>query len=114
MVVKYGASVKERANEIVNMALGLVASKRVDGPPSSESAALAQEIAEQLNRYPVVSLADYFASKEVSRNLFASAKKFENYGYATAVTTLKRLEPEAKAVVGVLLDFFSLDRKQVL
>ena len=35
-------------------------------------------------------------------------------GYATAVTTLERLEPEAKAVVGVLLDFFSLDRKQVL
>lgn len=110
----YGAAGKERANEIVNMALGLVASKRDDGLPSSESAALSKEIAAQLNRYPVATLANYFAGKEVSRNLFALAKRFESHGYATALTAPERLEPEAKAVIGVLSDFFDFDRKQVL
>jgi hypothetical protein len=111
---QYGSSGKDRANEIINVALGLVASKTGDDFISNESVALAGKITEQLSRYPVSTLADYFSGKDVSRRLFAAAKSLENYAYSSTVITIGELEVEAKAIIGVLLDFFGVDRKQIL
>ena len=111
---QYGTSGKERANEILSMALGYIASSTPDGPFSSESKKVDEQINEQLRSYPVATLATFFSSKDVSRKLFASAKSFENHGYGTTLIALNDLEVEAKAIIGVLLDFFGLDRKQVL
>lgn len=110
----YGASGWERANEIIDLALALVAADTGDGPVSEASTVVATKIGDQLGQYPVKTLANHFSKNDVSRKLFSLAKAFENYGYSLSLIELNNIEVETKAIVGVLLDFSSIDRKQVL
>lgn len=55
-------------------------------------------------------LAEYFTRTDVTRELFNLARLFESHAFARQVIAPSTLEPSLQAVLGVILDFLSIDR----
>jgi hypothetical protein len=68
----------------------------------------------ELDAIPTKSLAENFAKQSVSQDLFLVAKELESAAYRNAFIGPQTLSPTAKGMLGVLLDFWELDRKSFL
>ncbi len=64
-----------------------------------------------LKRIPVEMLGEYFARTE-NQDLFSLAREFEAHGFERAVLRPGDLGIQLKSLIGVMLDFFAIDRSQ--
>jgi hypothetical protein len=62
---------------------------------------------------PVGILAEYFAGTRLSSDLFRLAKLFSKYASERSFHPATELVPEVKSILGVLTDFFGLNRGQI-
>jgi hypothetical protein len=109
---RYGSRGKRRAEDIVALAANLVTS--VGGRYKNFGTAMQQEILAQSASLPVGILAEFFAKAGTLKSTFDTAIQFEQVGFARVPPAPGTLPSELQAVIGVLCDFFLIDRKNAL
>ena len=107
----YGERGKERTESITSAAIKLASSVIAS---SSISSALQLEIDKQLRGRPVEILADFFSKNSNVNSLLNTAKQFESLSYSKSVLLPSHLPVELQGILGLLTDFFRLDRKKML
>ncbi|HEY3743952.1 MAG TPA: hypothetical protein VGL53_29110 [Bryobacteraceae bacterium] len=109
---RYGAQGATGTKDLVALATGLIEQY------APEQRALGVRIREGLRReldaIPTKILAEYFAKQSVSHELFSVAKELEAAAYRTSFSAAHTLSPASRGIIGVLLDFWALDRKGIL
>lgn len=110
--LRHGSQGPAGTKRVLELATGLI------DQYAPEQRHLAIRIKEGLNRelesIPTNVLAEYFAKQSVSQELFSVAKELEAAAYSSASVPPNTLSPSAKGIIGVLLDFWDMDRKAIL
>ncbi len=110
--MRYGEVGQKRTEEILDMAIGVLAeSGKADLFSPSE---VREVYKKQMLDYPADILAEYFSKSSNMKLLFEAARKYDELAYSEVVTYPHQLSPELKAILGLLCDFFKLDRKSIL
>jgi len=107
----YGERGKERTETITDAAIKLASS--VIASPSIATT-LKRAVDEQTKNRPVGILSDYFAHTNNMNSLFKNASLFELHAYSQVVTTPSQLPIDLQSIIGLLTDFFRIDRKKIL
>lgn len=107
--IRYGESGKKNAEQIANFAGGLLDSEaKAFGP------ALRAEIHKQFENVRAEILAEALCSSRFMKDLFEFAKALEGEAFARNCRLPNSLDSGLRSVVGVLCDYFEIDRKDVL
>jgi len=109
---RFGAAGKERADEILNTALQILSSTKKEDLFSKSSTE--DEIKRQLENYPAELLAEYFAKNDVMKLLFEFARECEKIAYLSTPPKTTEVSSQIKSLLGLLCDFFKIDRKAVI
>jgi len=109
---RYGEAGRQRTEEVVQMALQLLADAGKTDLFSGE--ALRDEFDRQVSGYAAEVLGEHFAKTEQLKRLFSTALTFEGLAYAKAIRQPQELGSDEKAVIGLLCDLLRHDRKEVL
>jgi hypothetical protein len=110
--LRFGQAGRARTKEVAAMALNLIAES---GKASLLTFSdLEKELEKQLSEYAAETLSDYFAKSEILKNVFDRARTFERLAYSTTLTRPTDCNSDEKAVLGVLCDFFNVDRKEII
>jgi hypothetical protein len=80
----------------------------------SLSPRIRERLTKELDAIPTNLLAEYFAKSSVSHELFTVAKELEAAAYNTVFVPPHSLSPTAKGMIGVLFDFWEMDRRAIL
>ena len=67
-----------------------------------------------MNDYPAEVLAEHFSKPDTLKDLFDLAKYFEMIAFKNELPDPRMLTISAKALIGILCDFHSIDRKKFL
>jgi hypothetical protein len=97
---KFGNLGKDGVDKIISMAVEISGSKSASG------------IMKSLENIPTNILKDFFVKNENAKNIFNWAKDFENLGFKKVLTYPDKLDAPLKAIISVMLDFFSIERKK--
>lgn len=73
-----------------------------------------ERVGQELEAIPTKPLAEYFAKQSVSHDLFSVARELEGAAYKSVFVSPHDFSPAAKGVLGVLLDFWELERRSFL
>jgi hypothetical protein len=110
--LRHGSQGAAGTKQVLELATGLIEQY------APEQRMLAPRIRERLGKeldaIPTKLLAEYFAKQSVSQELFSVAKELEAAAYKAAFVAPPALSAAAKGLLGVLLDFWELDRKSFL
>jgi hypothetical protein len=109
---RYGEAGRQRTEEVVQMAIQLLAEAGKTDLGSGE--ALRREVARQVAEYRAEMLGEYFAKSESLKALFSSARTFESMAYARSVVRPDQASADQKALIGLLCDHVKHDRKDVI
>lgn len=109
---QYGSRGEAGTMQILDFATGLIEHY------APEQRALASRIRDglrsELGELPVNMLAQHFSKVSVSHELFAIAKELEAAAYNPKFVGPSAVSAPARALLGVLLDFWALDRRAIL
>lgn len=107
--LRHGSQGQTGTKHLLELATGLIEQY------APEQRMLAPRIKEKLRRdldsIPTKLLAEHFAKQSVSQELFSVAKELEAAAYKTDFVAPHALSPAVKGMLGVLLDFWQMDRK---
>ncbi|MEP7366869.1 MAG: hypothetical protein ABI972_26730 [Acidobacteriota bacterium] len=110
--LRYGSKGAAGTNQIVDLAVGLIEQY------APEQRVLGARIRERLRKgieaIPTKILAEFFAKQSVSQELFIIAKELEAAAYSAKFVPPATLTAPSKGMLGVLLDFWEMDRKSLL
>jgi hypothetical protein len=109
---RYGEAGHQRTEEVVQMALQLLADAGKTDLFSGES--LRDEFDRQVSEYRADILGEYFSKSDVLKNLFHLAGSFEMLAYSKPFKQPNEIPNEQKALVGLICDFVGQDRKAIL
>ncbi|MHB8974277.1 MAG: hypothetical protein ACYC4N_27915 [Pirellulaceae bacterium] len=109
---RYGEAGRQRTEEIVQMALQLLADAGKTELFSRET--LRDEFDRQVSEFPAEVLGEYFAKTESLKSLFSTARSFEELAYAKSLQRPHELLSEQKSIIALLCDLLKLDRKEVI
>lgn len=110
--IRYGEAGRGRTEEIVDMALHLLAESGKTDLFSETS--LKEEFRKQLSDYPADILAEHFSKSGTMKSLFELARSFEAQAYSKQITYPHECQTEQKALIGLLCDFMKIDRRDVI
>ncbi|MDH1007569.1 hypothetical protein N5J43_01550 [Pseudomonas nicosulfuronedens] len=108
---RYGSAGKDLTLKVGRMAAALVGSVVSD---QELGKTLEIEIQRQAEEVRADILAEFFSKAGVQSSLFDLAKLFESAAFASTVPVTSSLPGVAQAIIGVLSDFFEIDRKLIL
>lgn len=109
---RYGEAGRQRTEEVMRMALQLMA---VSGKSDQFSGkALREEFEKQSLGYHTEILGEYFSKSESLKALFSSARSFEEQAYSETLLQPNETPSDQKAVIGLFCDLLSLDRKAII
>jgi len=110
--LRYGSQGATGTTELLELATGLIAQyvpeQRVLGTRIREG------LRKELEAIPTKILGEFFAKQSVSYELFNMAKELEAAAYSAGFIAPNTLSPASKGLLGVLLDFWEMDRKAIL
>lgn len=110
--LRYGSQGAAGTKELLGLATGLIEQyapeQRVLGTRIREG------LRRELDTIPTKILAEFFAKQSVSQELFNVAKELEAAAYSTIFVPPATLSAASKGMLGVLLDFWEMDRKSVI
>ena len=109
---RYGEAEKQSTEEIVQMALHLLSVAGEADLLTYE--ALRREFDKQISEFGADILGEYFAKPDSIKNLFLLACSYEEQAYSSVVLRPHELPSEQKATIGLICDFFGLDRKRII
>ena len=105
---RYGNKGEEEIKKIIDMSLSFVEQFSVDGKSSVNQARY--NIDKQFQSMRTDILAEYFSNHEILKDIFNVSIKFEYYGMNRILEYPHSATIEIKSFIGVLLDYFELDR----
>ncbi len=108
---RYGAAGKFFTDKVARMASALVGSL-VSQPNAAES--IQHELSEQAAGVKAELLAEYFSKVTTQSGLFDAARELEAAAFARQVPQPSSMAATTQSFLGVLADFFVMDRKRVL
>jgi hypothetical protein len=110
--LRYGSQGATGTKELLGLATGLIEQyapeQRVLGTRIREG------LRDELEAIPTNMLAEFFSKQSVSHELFNIAKELEAAAYGRAFIAPSALSAATKGMVGVLLDFWEIDRTAIL
>lgn len=106
--LRYGTEGEEGTQRVVNLAVGLVEQYATGQRGIGQR--IKSALAKDLDSIKTGMLAEYLARQNVTQDLFATAKALESAAYARRFTALDELPATGRALIGVLLDFWEVDR----
>jgi hypothetical protein len=109
---RYGSRGRGRAEDALATATQLIASFAPDGQAVANR--LRTELLGELEKMSVDILGEFFAKNENAKELFTLARNFESRAYSRIFSSPGKLDAHPQAVLGVLLDFFGIDRRRFL
>ena len=110
--IRYGEQGESKALDLISTSSKLVSSF---GPGNDINAkAIEKVVLEQYQSIPSELLSEYFSSNKILKNLFNQAKAFEKLAMSRELISPPNLNGEMQADLGLLSDFFNIDRRKVL
>jgi hypothetical protein len=109
---RYGEAGRHRTEEIVQMALQLLAEAGKTDLFSGET--LSGEFEKQVSEYRADILGEHFAKAESLKNLFVTARNFEEQAYSKTLLRPHESPSEQKAIIGLICDLLGHDRKVII
>lgn len=109
---RYGEAGRQRTEEIGQMALQLLADAGKASFFSGET--LRDEFDRQVSEYRAEILGEYFAKTETLKNLFDTARLFDELAYAKTLLRPNEIPSELKSIIGLLCDLLHLDRREII
>ncbi|NKQ10644.1 hypothetical protein [Pseudomonas sp. SST3] len=104
----YGSRGKSGLKKIMGIALGLVEEHATEGATTARQVRLSVD--KQLAALQADILGSYFSRPEVGKNLFNTAKEFEQLSMQRQFTTHSQASTDLKSMFYCLLDHWSIDR----
>ncbi|WP_273860677.1 hypothetical protein [Photobacterium sp. GSS17] len=105
----YGSKGKSGLNKMLGLSLSLVEQFAEEGPSIARQ--VKSKISDEFESLPTQIIAEYFSKGEVARTLFNTAKELELYAMSKEFRPHTESSLETRALIGCLLDFWSIDRK---
>lgn len=109
---RYGEAGRQRTEEILQMAVQLLAETGKTDLLSTKE--LRSEIDRQVSEYGAEILGEHFSKTESLKNLFAIAGSFEEQAYSKTILRPFEVSSEQKAVIGLICDLLGFDRKTII
>ncbi|GJL63970.1 MAG: hypothetical protein NPIRA04_26240 [Nitrospirales bacterium] len=109
---RFGEHGKKRAEEIIATVESIMTS--VSGERLEGSSNLRTDFESQLYEYPAEILAEHFSKIRNLNELFSLSKKFESIAFNSELVKPQSLEGASRAFLGVLCDFYRIDRKSFI
>jgi hypothetical protein len=109
---RYGEAGRKRTEEIVQMALQLLADVGKTDLFSRDT--LRDEFDRQASEYRAEILGEHFAKTESLKSLFTASRLFEDMAYAKSLVRPDGAPSEQKALMGLLCDLVQHDRKAII
>lgn len=110
---RYGSRGAERLDEAFRVASGLVETFAPDLRARIHDAR-GKALAHAASAFPTEILAEFFARPENHRELVQIARAFEDAAFASTLSMPSALSSPCQSVLGVLADYFGVERKQIL
>jgi hypothetical protein len=104
----YGSRGSSGMDKIINLAMGLVEQHAKDGAIISNQ--VRASIERQLSSLNTSILGEFFAKTEVSKNLFAVAKEFEQLAMLRTFVSHASASVDLRGLLMCLLDYWGIDR----
>lgn len=110
--IRFGEQGRAKALNLISTSSKLVSSFL--GSERIDARTIEQEVMRQYQGIPSDSLAEHFSNTRVMKNLFNQAKNFESLGMSVGLKLPQELDGELQADIGLLCDFFGIDRRKIL
>ena len=110
--LRHGSQGATGTKRVLELATGLI--EQYAPEDSALAPRIRDRLTKELDAIPTKLLAEYFAKQGVSQELFAIAKELEAAAYNADFVAPQALTAGAKGIIGVLLDFWDMDRKAIL
>lgn len=110
--LRYGDAGKQRTVEIIDTALNLL--KETSRSDLFSYDQLQKEVDDQLSSYPAEMLAEFLTREEMLKQSFQMSKEFGKMAFMRHLPMPHEIKSELKGTIGLLCDFFGLDRRQVI
>ncbi|MFY8298707.1 hypothetical protein AAEU28_08060 [Pseudoalteromonas sp. SS15] len=110
--IRYGEQGESKALDLISTSSKLISSFSLGTEISAKS--IEKMVLQQYQTIPSELLAEYFSNTKVMKNLFSQAKAFESLAMRKELISPNSLEGELQADIGLLCDFFGLDRRKLL
>jgi len=110
--IRFGELGKKKAEEIVAMSTALMSSFMSKNDYDME--AIEKEVYSQFMSISSDDIAKYLGSTKMMHRLLPIAISFESFAYSRNFIKPMETSSELQSILGLLCDFFSIDRKQVL
>ena len=107
----FGDGGEQRAREILELATNF-AENSMASPSLFSASEIQNEIQCQIEQFPR-HLTEYFSNREIMNRLFTIATEFSKNAYEVSVTPIANVSPDIKAIIGVLCDFFDIERGRI-
>lgn len=108
----YGEIGRKRAGELLANTVKLVENSGTGNLFSGQT--IKGEIETQLESYPVDILSEYLMKNQNLDELFSLSLKFWTLAFQSELTKPKDLDSPLKAFIGILCDFYKIDRKDLI
>lgn len=110
--IRFGVMGKKKSEEIIAMSTALMSSFM--SKDDYDIDAIKNEVYSQFMDIPSEGLAEYLGSTKMLHRLLPIAIEFEGYAYKKDFVSSLGMSSELQSILGLLCDFYSLDRKKVL
>ncbi|MBF7101114.1 hypothetical protein [Photobacterium damselae] len=110
--IRFGEAGQKKSEEIIAMSSALMASFM--SKEDYDINAIESEVLGQFMNIPSDGLADYLGSTKSMLRLFPIAIEFEGQAFNKKIMSPSTMSTELQSIIGLLCDFYSLDRKKVL
>lgn len=107
---KHGALGKTGTQKVLSTSMALIEGYLPSGRELANL--LRRNVNEAYDQIPTEILKEYFSRPEVSRKLFQNARRLEFLAYSKSFLSPPNIEPELQAILGVILDFSEIERRQ--
>lgn len=110
--LRHGSQGATGTKQLLELATGLI--EQYAPEQKMLTPRIKERLRKELEAIPTKLLAEHFAKQSVSQDLFSVAKELEGSAYKSAFVSPQDLSSAAKGMLGVLLDFWELDRRSFL
>lgn len=110
--IRFGLMGKSKSDEIIGMSAALVSSFMQKG--DCDISAIENEVLSQYLSIPADIIAESLGNTKMMQQLLPLAIKFEGHAFDKSFELPAALSTELQSILGLLCDFYSVDRKKVI
>lgn len=110
--IRFGEMGKKKSEEIVTMSSALMSSFM--NKEDYDINAIENEVLSQFMSIPSTDIADYLGSTKMMHRLLPMAVEFEGGAFNKNYIAPMSMSSEVQSILGLLCDFYSIDRKRVM